>query len=91
MSNAFRDENRVTTLLAISNADGVSLANVYVNPTSHGMITALPVGTMPVKNAATIGENRVANIMAVSNVDGTTPVAIGVKASTNFGIFEQGI
>ena len=38
MSEAFRDQNFVTTTLATLNTDGVTPINVAVNATSHGML-----------------------------------------------------
>lgn len=38
MAQAARDENRVTTLMGVSSADGTTPTTIYVDPTSHRML-----------------------------------------------------
>lgn len=77
MTNASRDENRVTTLTAILNTDGVTVVNVAANPTTHAL-TFMPGGpdadNGPVN--AKKDDNFVSTALGVSSVDGVTPVPI---------------
>lgn len=38
MGNAARDENRITTLLGVSSADGVTPVTIYADPTTHRLL-----------------------------------------------------
>jgi len=74
---AKRDENRITTILATLNTDGVTPNLVYVDPTNHSLCvdngtTGSDFGT---KNAPRDG-NRKTVMMAVSSSDGVTPVEL---------------
>lgn len=40
MAQASRDENRVTTLLAVSNADGETPVTLYADPTTHRLLVS---------------------------------------------------
>lgn len=44
MGNAKRDENYVTTLLAVSNADGVTPVVLYADPTTHRLLVSIAGG-----------------------------------------------
>jgi len=44
MANAQRDSNYVTTLLAVSNVDGVTPVTLYANPTTHRLLVDLAGG-----------------------------------------------
>ena len=41
MGDAGRDNNRVTTILALSNADGVTPVAVYADPTTHRLLVSV--------------------------------------------------
>jgi hypothetical protein len=41
MANAHHDDNRVPTLIAVSNVDGTSLVDIWANPTTHGLLQSL--------------------------------------------------
>lgn len=47
MANASRDENNVTTLLAISSADGETLVEVWADPITHALLTEEVGGSVP--------------------------------------------
>lgn len=47
MGQASRDENRVTTLLAVSSADGTTPVTLYANPTTHRLLTSASGGAAP--------------------------------------------
>ena len=85
---ASRDQNRIKTVLGVSNADGITTLPVYASPSSHAVVLAASSGTMPVRTVAERDQNRVTSVLAVSQVDDTTPIAIGVDSITN-GIFVE--
>ena len=83
MANAIRDNNQVTTLLATSNADGVTGILVKVDPTSHGLKTIDDTtGSDLSGDIASRDSNGVPVIMAVSSADGVTPVAVYADSVT---------
>ncbi len=45
MSNAYRDENSVPTLIASSNIDGKTPVRVYADPVTHRLLVDLPAGS----------------------------------------------
>lgn len=47
MAQASRDENRVTTLLAVSSSDGTTPVAVYADPTTHRLLTSAAGGAAP--------------------------------------------
>lgn len=84
MTNASKDQNYVSTMIASQNNSSVLPSTLQADPTSHGL--AISDGTtgsdFGPKNAAR-DQNDVPCIMAVSSVDGITPVALYVDAITN--------
>ncbi len=77
MAQAKRDENRVSTLTAALNTDGVTPNLVYINPITHVLniddgVTGSDFGVVN----APRDENRVPVAMAVSSADGVTPVEL---------------
>jgi hypothetical protein len=77
-----RDENRITTLLATKDSDGITPDVVYVNPTTHAIkIQDGLTGSDLSSHIASRDENRMPVGMAVSSVDGITPVALYIDAS----------
>lgn len=77
MSQAKRDENRVTTLIAALNTDGVTPNLVYADPTTHAIsaddnTTGSDFGVVN----APRDQNRVTVAMAISSSDGITPVEL---------------
>lgn len=45
MGNAARDDNSVTTLIAVSNADGTTPVTLYADPTTHRLLTSATAGS----------------------------------------------
>lgn len=84
MSNAKRDENRVTTILAISNVDGLTITDVTANPTTFSL--SVDDNTTGTSQASITNdprdENRIVAFWAISSVDGITPVAVYCDPST---------
>ena len=84
MSNASRDENHVTTEIAISNADGVTLIPLEA---TVGIRNRLKIndglgGSDLSGDVDARDENRVVAFMAVSAVDGVTPVPVYIDSVT---------
>jgi len=60
MANAKRDDNYVTTLLAVSNADGTTPVTLYADPTTHRLLVSIaqavsvttPTGTVNGSNTS---------------------------------------
>jgi hypothetical protein len=50
---AQRDENRVTTLLGVSNVDGTSTVNLYADPVTHRLLTQNSVTSGVIAPAST--------------------------------------
>lgn len=72
-----RDENRISTLLATLNSDGVTPVSVTVNPSNHGLkISDGTSGSSIASVNAQRDANRVSAIWGVSSADGITPIPI---------------
>lgn len=85
MSNASRDENHVTTEIAVSNADGSTLLKLRskADPQHHLLVLNGLSGTDLSGDVDARDENRVVAFMAVSAVDGVTPVPVYIDSATN--------
>lgn len=84
MSNAYRDGNFVTTMIAGLNTNGITPQRVYVSNSTNALkISDGTTGSNfgPV-NAPRDG-NRITCLMGVSSVDGQTPVTIYADSSGN--------
>jgi len=84
MANAPRDENRVTTILALSDADGTTIKNVPINVANSNAIKVSDAltGADFGGNPAPRDGNRIPVFMGVSATDGITPVAVYADATT---------
>lgn len=77
MSNAVKDDNYVSSLLAALDSDGTTPTPVAANPVNHRLIVSDGTGGTdngPV-NAVKDG-NFASSLVAVSRVDGITPVVV---------------
>lgn len=83
MAQAVRDANRVTTLIAASNADGITPVNIYGDPFTHFMYVKTSVTSYAAKSIAQRDQNHVTTLLGTSASDGTTPVAIFGDPATN--------
>lgn len=84
MTNAYRDENNVPTLIATSNTDGKSIIRVLANASNHSLkVDDDTTGTDHGNNngIANRDENNVPVFIAVSSADGITPVEVYVDSS----------
>lgn len=83
MTNAYRDQNRIETKIALSNADGTTILPLKVDPTTHGLnISDGTTGSVTTVVYAPRDENRFPVLMAVSSVDGITPVPLAIDSAT---------
>lgn len=76
-SNAKKDENSVSTLIAALNSDGATVVPVLAVPITHRL--KVSNGTTGANNGprnALKDGNDVSSIIAVSSVDGVTPVVV---------------
>ena len=83
MTNAYRDENHVPTKIALSNADGITVLALKLDPTTHGLTISDAIGGA-VSTAANAPRdaNNVPVMMAVSSADGVTPVPLVIDSVT---------
>ncbi len=82
MTNAKRDENNRTTILAVLNTDGATVSPVEINPANHALsVDNNTTGTDQGPARALRDENFVPTMLAVSSVDGITPVALYVDST----------
>lgn len=70
MANAKRDDNFVTTLLAVSSVDGVTPVTLYANPTTHRLLVDLAGGAGTVQTISIATANGFAGS---SDGDPTNP------------------
>lgn len=83
MAQAPRDQNKVPTLLATSNADGSTVKPVVGEPDNHTLGVNLGDSGSDLSDAPVDrDQNRVTAIMAVSADDGVTPVPVYLNDST---------
>ena len=83
MENAILDENRVPTIIAVSNADGISTINLCANPITHTLCVDASTSGPATGIIDPRDENRKVAFMAVSSDDGVTPIPIYANALTN--------
>ena len=84
MTNAYKDENGIPTLIAVLNTDGSTIKRVLCNPTNHALkVTDNTTGSDHGPANAKKDENFVSCIMAVSSADGFTPVSLYTDSSGN--------
>lgn len=82
MSNALRDENRITTMITALNTDGITLTNVKINSANFALkVDDNTTGTDQSSNVNDLrDENRIVGLWALSSVDGITPVQLYVDS-----------
>lgn len=77
MADAKRDQNRVTSLLAVSNADGVTPVVLWADPFTHRLLVDLPGGAGTVTDVSVVTANGFAGTVA----DPTTTPAITLSTT----------
>lgn len=80
--NALRDENAVSSLIAILNSSGASTIRIKVNPITHALkINDDTTGSNNGPSVAMKDDNDVSTLVATSQNDGTTPVVAYANSS----------
>ena len=83
MTEAKRDENSITVILATSSTDGSTPVPIKVDPTNHAIKMEDGVtGSDLSGDLASRDDNVVTVMMGVSSDDGVTPTAIYANEST---------
>ena len=84
MTDAYRDENSVPTIITVLNTDGVSITRTYANPTTHALkVSDGTSGSDFGLDKAKKDSNGVSSLIAVSSADGFTPVPLYTDSSGN--------
>lgn len=84
MANAVRDENNVSSLLAVLNTDGRTIMRVTAIPSNHRLNTLDgTTGSNLGPTRALHDENFITTLIAVSSADGVTPVVCYADSSGN--------
>jgi hypothetical protein len=79
-----KDSNRVTTLIAALNTDGITPVSIKADPTTHALKGSDgATGTDHGKPNAQRDSNRSPVLMGVSSTDGVTPVEIYADSNGN--------
>lgn len=82
MTNAYRDENGVPTLIAAKNTDGATIMRLRADSSTHAL--SVDDGTAGTDKGPTNDlrdENGATCLMAVSSSDGQTPVILYTDAN----------
>lgn len=77
------DENRIPSIIGVSENDGSTLISIKADATSHSMMVVSGLGGADHGgNPDPRDENRKVAFFATSAVDGVTPVAVYADATT---------
>lgn len=77
MANASKDENSISSLLAILSSDGKTIVPICVNPVTNALcINNGTTGTDNGPSNALKDENSVSTLLGVSNSDLKTPTVV---------------
>lgn len=81
MTRAYRDDNQVTTMIALSSSDGSTVVPIQANPTNNAL--KVSNGTSGTDQGSTPKDaNYIPVLFGVSSADGVTPVAVYADVST---------
>lgn len=84
MTEAKRDNNGITGILATSNFDGKSVLPLKVDSTDKSLqVTDGSTGSSFSRNDAFRDSNRIQAMIAVSSDDGITPVLVYIDSATS--------
>lgn len=82
MENAARDQNRVTTLIAVSSADGVTPIKLYADPVTHRLLVDVTgTGASPLTTKGDIYVFSTTNARLPVGTDGQVLVADSAEAT----------
>jgi len=84
MTNAYRDENNVATLIGVLDSNGTTITRMTSDPVTHNLkVSDGSTGSDHGTSNAKRDENDVPCVMAVSSTDGVTPVTLYINSSGN--------
>lgn len=84
MANASKDQNGISSLVAMSSANGTTIIRVKVDSSTHKLkVSDGSTGSDLGPRVAGHDENSVSTLLAVSSSDGKTPVAVYTDSSGN--------
>jgi len=84
MTNAYRDENHVSTLLGVSSVDGVTPVTLWADPTTHRLLTDAPgAGTGTVTDVSVTTANGVSGVVATSTTTPAITLTLGAITPTS--------
>lgn len=84
MTNAYRDENSVPTMIAAQNTDGTTIVRILADPSANALkVSDGTTGTDHGPGNDLRDENSVHALLAVSSSDGITPVVVYADSSGN--------
>ena len=83
MANAVKDNNNVSSVMAVSNADGTTTIPLSADPTNHTLdVVNGTTGSSLTGQNALRDSNYVTTLIAVSSADGSTPVPLYIDPAT---------
>jgi len=83
MTDAPRDNNQISVMIGLSNADGITPVPIKIHPTTHALqVEDSSSGFDLSGDNASRDNNGISTIMGVSSADGITPVPIYIDPST---------
>lgn len=83
MTDAKRDNNLVTTLLAVSNADGVTPVLLWADPVTHRLLVDLPGGAGTVTSVSVVTANGVSGTVATATSTPAITLTLGAITPTS--------
>ena len=78
MAQAARDQNRIPTLLGVSEDDAITPVAIWADPVTHQLSTEIVMDANDISDNtnARRDQNRITTLLGVSSEDGITPVVI---------------
>lgn len=83
MGNAARDQNYVSTLIGVSNADGSTPVTVYVDPVTHRLLVSASGGSGTVTSVSVVTANGVSGSVATSTTTPAITLTLGAITPTS--------
>ena len=87
---ASRDQNRITTLMAVSSADGVTPVLLWADPTTHRLLVDTPAGSVSASSTTTFTNKRnQPRIVSAANYTTDTGTALDFSTCDLFIVTAQ--
>ena len=86
MAEAKRDQNYITTLLAVSNADGITPVLLWADPTTHRLLVDLPTGSGTVTSVSVTTANGVSGTVATATTTPAITIVLGAITPSSVNI-----